>query len=122
MVPNNISQQRPSPSVIKNNGYVMNQAATTMFGFANNENEAMMMNLSRGYTQAYIFDVNKNVFYYKEIDSSGQASVFDTYEYVKVIPPEPEKPVSHEDLTNMENRILTQIAAMFKTKEEDTVG
>ena len=67
------------------NGYVMNQAATTMFGFANSEEEAKLMNLSRGYSQAYIFDLYKPAFYYKQIDINGQVIAFDTYEYNKVI-------------------------------------
>lgn len=103
----------------------MNQATTTMFGFANNEDEAKMMNLNRGYTRAYIFDLFRNVFYYKEIDSSGQTIKFSTFEYNEVIPPEPEKPVSHEDLANMENRILSQIAAMLQPQSQggdETVG
>lgn len=102
----------------------MNQAATTMFGFANGENEAMMMNLSRGYTKAYIFDVNRNCFYYKEIDSNGQVTCFRTFEYNEVIPPEPEKPVSHEDLANLKNDIISQIAVMLQpqVKGDDVVG
>lgn len=100
----------------------MNQAATTMFGFANNEDEAKLMNISRGYNSAYIFDLNQNRFYFKQIDSTGQTVRFDIFEYNQVIPPEPEKPVSHDDLANMENRILQQIANMLKPKEDDVVG
>ena len=101
----------------QNNSYVMNQAATTMFGFANGEEEAKLMNLSRGYTQAYIFDLYKPVFYYKQIDATGQVVLFDTYSYDKVIPPEPEKPVSHDDLADMEQRLLSKFAAMLDTKK-----
>jgi hypothetical protein len=95
----------------------MNQAATTMFGFANSEEEAKLMNLSRGYSQAYIFDLYKPAFYYKQIDINGQVIAFDTYEYNKVIPPEPEKPVSHDDLANMEQRLLSQLATMLEDRK-----
>ena len=99
--------------VMKNNNYMMNQASTTMFGFANNAEEAKLMNLNRGYTQAYIFDLYMPVFYYKQIDASGTVIAFDTYEYDKVIPPEPEKPVSHDDLADMEQRMMSKFEAML---------
>lgn len=107
--------------LIKTNNYIMSQAATTMFAFANSENEALMVNIGRGYTQAYIFNLNENVFYHKQIDAAGNIVAFDTYEYTKRIPPEPEKPVTHDDLLVMQNDILAQIAAMIK-KEDDVVG
>ena len=107
--------------LIKTNNYIMSQAATTMFAFANSENEALMVNIGSGYTQAYIFNLNENVFYHKQIDAAGNIVAFDTYEYTKRIPPEPEKPVTHDDLLAMQNDILNQIAAMIK-KEDDVVG
>lgn len=109
------------PNIIKNNSYIMNAVATTMFGFANTEDEAKMMNLGRGFTQAYIFNTNNNVFWYKQIDQNGQIVVFKTFEYTESIPPEPEKPVSHDDLANMENRILQQIASMLQPNKEDKI-
>lgn len=114
--------QNPSQSVLKNNSYIMNQAATTMFGFANNEDEAKLMNLSRGYNSAYIFDINQNRFYFKQIDSNGQVTKFEIYEYAQVIPPAPEKPVSHEDLANLKNDIISQLAQMLQQKGDDVVG
>lgn len=113
--------QNPGQSVLKNNSYIMNQAATTMFGFANNEDEAKLMNLSRGYNSAYIFDINQNRFYFKQIDSNGQVTKFEIYEYAQVIPPEPEKPVSHEDLANLKNDIISQLAAMIQNQRGDDV-
>ena len=117
---------QPNSSVIKNNSYIMNQAATTMFGFANSEDEAKLMNISRGFNSAYIFDLNQNRFYFKQIDSNGQVIRFDIYEYNQIIPPEPEKPVSHEDLANLKTDIISQIAIMLQaqpaSKEDDVVG
>ena len=99
----------------------MNQAAATMFGFANSEEEAKLMNLSRGYTQAYIFDLYKPVFYFKQIDTAGQVIAFDTFEYSKVIPPEPEKPVSHDDLAALKDDIIAQVAALINKQKEGEI-
>lgn len=114
--------QNPSQSIIKNNSYIMNKAATTMFGFSNNEDEAKLMNLGRGYDSAYIFDINQNRFYFKQIDSTGQVIRFNVFEYTEIMPPEPEKPVSHEDLANLKNDIISQLAAMLQQKGDDVVG
>ncbi len=126
MILHNNTMNQPNSSVIKNNSYIMNQAATTMFGFANSEDEAKLMNISRGFNSAYIFDLNQNRFYFKQIDSNGQVIRFDIYEYNQIIPPEPEKPVSHEDLANLKTDIISQIAAILQTqqtsKEDDVVG
>jgi hypothetical protein len=100
----------------------MNQAATTMFSFAANEEEAKLMNLSRGYAQAYIFDLYKPVFYYKQIDATGNVIAFETFEYSKVLPPEPEKPVSHDDLADMEQRLLSQFAAMLENNKGGVIN
>ena len=103
----------------------MNYISSTTFGFVNSEDEARMINFNRGYIRGYFFDMNKGVFYYKEIDNLGQVVKFETYEYNLVIPPEPEKPVTHDDLANMQNNILAQISAMLQqnnVKEEDAVG
>lgn len=103
----------------------MNYISSTTFGFVNTEDEARMINFNRGYIRGYFFDINKSVFYYKEIDNLGQVIKFETYEYNLVIPPEPEKPVTHDDLANMQNNILSQIAAMLQQntiKEDDIVG
>lgn len=116
-----IGQTNPNNPTLQNNSYMMSQAAITMFGFANSEEEAKLMNLTRGYTQAYIFDLYKPVFYFKQIDPSGQVIAFDTYQYDKVIPPEPEKPVSHDDLASMEQRLLSQFAAMLDAKKEGEI-
>lgn len=100
----------------------MSQEATTMFGFANSEDEAKLMNIARGFTQAYIFDRYKGVFYYKQIDpNTGQVLVFKTFGYDEIIPPEPEKPVSHDDLANLKNDIITQVAALINQKKEEEI-
>ena len=126
MILHNNTANQPNSSVIKNNSYIMNQAATTMFGFANSEDEAKLMNISRGFNSAYIFDLYQSRFYFKQIDTNGQVIRFDIYEYNQVIPPEPEKPVSHEDLANLKTDIISQIAAMLQAqqtpKEDDVVG
>lgn len=126
MILHNNTANQPNSSVIKNNSYIMNQAATTMFGFANSEDEAKLMNISRGFNSAYIFDLYQSRFYFKQIDTNGQVIRFDIYEYNQVIPPEPEKPVSHEDLANLKTDIISQIAAMIQgqqtPKEDDVVG
>lgn len=106
----------------KNSSYLMSQEATTMFGFANSEDEAKLMNIARGFTQAYIFDRYKGVFYYKQIDpNTGQVLVFKTFGYDEIIPPEPEKPVSHDDLANLKNDIITQVAALINQKKEEEI-
>lgn len=109
--------------IVKNGSYLMSQEATTMFGFANNEDEAKLMNISRGFTQAYIFDRYKGVFYYKQIDpNTCQVIVFKTFGYDEIVPPEPAKPVTHEDLANLKNDIVAQFAALINTtKKEDEV-
>lgn len=124
MIQNNISTNQTQP-IIKNGNYVMNYISSTTFGFVNSEEEARMINFNRGYVRGYFFDMNKGVFYYKEIDSLGQVIKFETYEYSLVIPPEPEKPVTHDDLVKMQSDILNQIAAMLQTsdaKEGEPVG
>lgn len=121
---NNTVNQTQQP-IIKNGNYVMNYISSTTFGFVNTEDEARMINFNRGYIRGYFFDMNRSVFYYKEIDNLGQVIKFETYEYNQVIPPEPEKPVTHDDLANMQNNILSQIAAMLQQnniKEDDVVG
>ena len=103
----------------------MNYISSTTFRFVNSEDEARMINFNRGYIRGYFFDMNKSVFYYKEIDNLGQVIKFKTYEYNLAIPPEPEKPVTHEDLANMQNNILAQISAMLQqnnVKEDNVVG
>lgn len=115
---NQASLQAP---IIKNGTYVMNYISSTTFGFVNNEEEARTINFNRGYVRGYFFDMNRGVFYFKEIDNLGQVIKFETYEYNLVIPPEPEKPVTHEDLANMQNNILAQIASMLQTKKEDEI-
>ena len=115
---NQASLQAP---IIKNGTYVMNYISSTTFGFVNNEEEARTINFNRGYVRGYFFDMNRGVFYFKEIDNLGQVTKFETYEYNLVIPPEPEKPVTHEDLANMQNNILAQIASMLQPKKEDDV-
>ena len=107
-----MTNQNQQP-IIKNGNYVMNYISSTTFGFVNSEDEARMINFNRGYIRGYFFDMNKSVFYYKEI------------EYNLVIPPEPEKPVTHDDLANMQNNILAQISAMLQqnnVKEDNVVG
>lgn len=121
---NNTVNQSQTP-IIKNGNYAMNYISSTTFGFVNTEDEARMINFNRGYVRGYFFDMNRSVFYYKEIDNLGQVIKFETYEYNQVIPPEPEKPVTHDDLANMQNNILSQIAAMLQQntiKEDDIVG
>ena len=103
----------------------MNYISSTTFGFVNSEDEARMMSFNRGFIRGYFFDLNKNVFYFKEVDTLGQVLKFETYEYDLVIPPEPEKPVTHDDLATMQNNILSQIAAMLQqntVKEDDVRG
>ena len=123
---NNITTGQNQQPIIKSGNYVMNYISSTTFGFVNGEDEARMINFNRGYLRGYFFDMNKGVFYYKEIDNLGQVIKFDTYEYNLVIPPEPEKPVTHDDLANMQNNILSQISAMLQQnmvkKEDDVVG
>lgn len=123
---NNIPTNQSQQPIIKNGNYVMNYISSTTFGFVNSEDEARMINFNRGYIRGYFFDMNKGVFYYKEIDNLGQVVKFETYEYNLVIPPEPEKPVTHDDLANMQNNILAQISAMLQQnmvkKEDDIVG
>ena len=122
---NNITTSQNQQPIIKNGNYVMNYISSTTFGFVNSEDEARMINFNRGYIRGYFFDMNKGVFYYKEIDNLGQVVKFETYEYNLVIPPEPEKPVTHDDLANMQNNILAQISAMLQqnnVKEDNVVG
>lgn len=121
---NNITTSQNQQPIIKNGNYVMNYISSTTFGFVNSEDEARMINFNRGYIRGYFFDMNRSVFYYKEIDNLGQVIKFETYEYNLVIPPEPEKPVTHDDLANMQNNILAQISAMLQQgkKEDDVVG
>lgn len=126
MIPhNNFAQNQNQQPVIKNGNYVMNYISSTTFGFVNSEDEARMMSFNRGFIRGYFFDLNKNVFYFKEVDTLGQVLKFETYEYNLVIPPEPEKPVTHDDLTAMQNNILSQITALLqqnKVKEDDVRG
>ena len=126
MIPhNNFAQNQNQQPVIKNGNYVMNYISSTTFGFVNSEDEARMMSFNRGFIRGYFFDLNKNVFYFKEVDTLGQVLKFETYEYDLVIPPEPEKPVTHDDLATMQNNILSQIAAMLQqntVKEDDVRG
>ena len=122
---NNITTSQNQQPIIKSGNYVMNYISSTTFGFVNSEDEARMINFNRGYIRGYFFDMNKGVFYYKEIDNLGQVIKFETYEYNLVIPPEPEKPVTHDDLANMQNNILAQISAMLQqnnVKEDNVVG
>lgn len=122
---NNFAQNQNQQPVIKNGNYVMNYISSTTFGFVNSEDEARMMSFNRGFIRGYFFDLNKNVFYFKEVDTLGQVLKFETYEYNIVIPPEPEKPVTHDDLTAMQNNILSQITALLqqnKVKEDDVRG
>jgi len=121
---NNITTGQNQQPIIKSGNYVMNYISSTTFGFVNGEDEARMINFNRGYIRGYFFDMNRSVFYYKEIDNLGQVIKFETYEYNLVIPPEPEKPVTHDDLANMQNNILAQISAMLQQgkKEDDVVG
>lgn len=121
---NNITTSQNQQPIIKSGNYVMNYISSTTFGFVNSEDEARMINFNRGYIRGYFFDMNRSVFYYKEIDNLGQVIKFETYEYNLVIPPEPEKPVTHDDLANMQNNILAQISAMLQQgkKEDDVVG
>ena len=126
MIPhNNFAQNQNQQPVIKNGNYVMNYISSTTFGFVNSEDEARMMSFNRGFIRGYFFDLNKNVFYFKEVDTLGQVLKFETYEYNVVIPPEPEKPVTHDDLTAMQNNILSQITALLQqntVKEDDVRG
>lgn len=126
MIPhNNFAQNQNQQPIIKNGNYVMNYISSTTFGFVNSEDEARMMSFNRGFIRGYFFDLNKNVFYFKEVDTLGQVLKFETYEYNLVIPPEPEKPVTHDDLTAMQNNILSQITALLqqnKVKEDDVRG
>ena len=126
MIPhNNFAQNQNQQPVIKNGNYVMNYISSTTFGFVNSEDEARMMSFNRGFIRGYFFDLNKNIFYFKEVDTLGQVLKFETYEYNLVIPPEPEKPVTHDDLATMQNNILSQIAAMLQqntVKEDDVRG
>lgn len=107
-----------NPNIIKNNAYAMTMTSTTMIWFANDEQEAYNMMMPRGYTQAYIFSLNADVFWFKKIDGTGQIIIFDTYDFTKRIPPEPEKPVTHDDLANMQNNILAQISAMLQQNQQ----
>ena len=117
-----VPSNQTTNQVIKSNNFLMNQEATTMFGFANSEDEAKMMNIQKGYTQAYILDRYVARFYYKQVDPfTGQTVNFKVYGYDEILPPEPEKPVTHNDLASLKDDIISQVAALLNEKKEDDI-
>lgn len=83
--------------------------------FVNNKDEAMMLNVPKGYT-FYIFELYKPVFYMKTSDVvSGQIS-FSEYEYNEIIPqpaPDPSNFVTREDMNSFKDDIMSSIAALL---------
>lgn len=83
--------------------------------FVNNKDEAMMLNVPKGYT-FYIFELYKPVFYMKNSDVvSGQIS-FSEYEYNEVVPqpaPDPSNFVTREDMNSFKDDIMSSIATLL---------
>lgn len=83
--------------------------------FVNNKDEAMMLNVPKGYT-FYIFELYKPVFYMKNSDAvSGQIS-FSEYEYNEVVPqpaPDPSNFVTREDMNSFKDDIMSSIATLL---------
>lgn len=95
--------------------------------FVNNKDEAMMLNVPKGYT-FYIFELYKPVFYTKTSDVvSGQIS-FSEYEYNEIIPqpaPDPSNFVTREDMNGFKDDIMNSIAVLLtqnKQKEGEPNG
>jgi hypothetical protein len=79
-----------SNNIIRQNQYTT-QNLTTNFGFASNRDEAMMMNVPKGFT-FYIFDMFNPIFYVKQVDGQTEQVTFKEYQYTEV--EAPQKPVS----------------------------
>ena len=91
----------------------------------NNKDEAMMMNVTKGYA-LYIFERYNPVFYIKDADAiTGQVS-FNEYKYEEVLPqpaPDPSNFVTKSDMDNLKNDILTSVAELLtKQKEGEICG
>lgn len=87
----------------------------TYVAFVNNKDEAMMLNVPKGYT-FYIYELYKPIFYIKSSDAvTGQIS-FSEYEYNEVIPqpaPDPTNFVTKNDMELFKNDIMNSISTLL---------
>lgn len=119
---NHMNQPNQS-QVVKSGSYQVGPNAG--IAFVNNKDEAMMMNVTKGYT-IYIFELLNPTFYVKSSDAiTGQLS-FSEYQYTEVIPkqaPDPSNFVTKSDMEYLKNDIMNSIAALLaKQKEDDICG
>lgn len=121
-MPNYINQANQS-QVLKTGSYQI--GPNIGIAIVNNKDEAMMMNVAKGYA-LYIFERYNPIFYIKEADAvSGQIS-FSEYAYEEVIPqpaPDPSNFVTKNDMEVFKNDMMNSIAVLLaKQKEGDVCG
>lgn len=89
----------------------------------NNKDEAMMMNVTKGYA-LYIFERYNPIFYIKDADAiTGQVS-FNEYKYEEVQPqpaPDTSNFVTKNDMEHFKNDIMSSIAALLEKQKEGEV-
>lgn len=115
--------QPGQPQVLKTGSYQI--GPNIGIAIVNNKDEAMMMNVTKGYA-LYIFERYNPIFYIKEADAiSGQIS-FSEYEYEEVQhkpAPDPSIFVTKNDMNNFKNDIMNSIATLLaQQKEGDICG
>lgn len=113
--------QNTRPQLLKSGSYQM--ATTTSIAFVNNKDEAMMINVAKGFA-VYIFETMNPIFYVKEVDATtGQVS-FCEYNYTEVIPqpaPDSSNFVTKDDMNLFKNDLMNSIAAMISRQKEGEV-